>query len=198
MSGEYDPRDDWGPEERLTGYYEMVFDEYNKLPEIIQNYFNLSVSIIVLDNKTSLDILIAYVFMKVEQAQRMILYAAIVKKYKVDKDLARKALDDFRMTRPEFLEFYKTLAGKPVNKETIELGKEAEGVRDNILHGRKVKDVDKGNAILDIFEYSRLLNEQANKDFGFQPFGDMRGFKGKIQSHDKETSKWILMGMKLL
>ena len=198
MSGDPDPRDDLGPEYWLTGYYEMVFDEYKKLPEIIQNYFNLSVSIIVIDNKTSLDILIAYVFMKVEQAQRMILYAALVKKYKVDKDLARKALDNFRMTRPEFLEFYKTLAGKPVNKETIELGKEAEGVRDNILHGRKVKDVDKGNAILDIFEYSRLLNEQANKDFGFQPFGDMTGFKGNIKSHDKETSKWILMGMKLL
>ncbi len=200
MSGEYDPRDDWGPEERLSGDYAMVRDSYESLPDIIQKHFHLSIPIIVVDydNKYGLDILIPYLFMKVEQAQRMTLYAALVKKYKIDKDLANTALDSLHMTREKFRELYKILAGNPINTKTIEFAKEAEEFRDNILHGKKVKEEDKAYAACAIFRYSVLFNEQVNKDFGFQPFGNMTGFKGNAQSHDKITSKWMLMGMKLL
>ncbi|MCA8834222.1 MAG: hypothetical protein K8953_03965 [Proteobacteria bacterium] len=200
MSGDPDPRDDWGPEEWLTGNYAMVRDSYESLPDIIQKHFHLSIPIIVVDydNKYGLDVLIPYLFMKVEQAQRMTLYAALVKKYKIDKDLASTALDDLYMTRKKFLELYETLAGNPIKTETIEFAKEAEEFRDNILHGKTVEEEDKAYAACAIFRYSILFNEQVNKDFGFQPFGSMRGFKGNAQSHDKTTSKWMLMGMKLL
>ena len=198
MSGDPDPRDDWGPEEHLTGYYAMVYNYYKSLPDIIQKHFDLSVIIIVIDDKNSLDVLIPYLFMKVEQAQRMILYAAMVKKYKIDKDLASGALDNLRIKRKDFRELYEILAGKPIDAETIEYAKDAEKFRDNILHGKTVKTEDKGRAACNIFTYSVLLNEQVDKDFGFEPFGNMTGFKGKVQSHDKTTSRWMLIGMGLL
>ncbi len=52
----------------------MKRDSYESLPDIIQKHFHLSIPIIVVDydNKYGLDVLIPYLFMKVEQAQRMI------------------------------------------------------------------------------------------------------------------------------
>ena len=163
--------DNLGAEDYLTGDYYMVYSDYNSLPDTIKNYFNLSTALIVIPDKDALDILVPYLFVKVEQAQRQILYVAVVKKYKMNKDLARTAVDNLRVERKKFRKLYKTLAGNPINTETIEFSKEAEKFRDDILHGKMVKDADKGHAACSIFSYSVLLNEQALVDFGFEPFG---------------------------
>ncbi len=185
-------------EDFLCSDCDMVRRKYLSLPDIIQKHFILSIEIIVIDHKNALDILIPYLFMKVEQVQRLILYAAMVKKYKIDKDLASTALDNLHMTREKFRELYEILAGNPIDAKTIKYSKEAEKFRDNILHGKDVKTEDSAYAACDIFSYSVLLNEQVDKDFGFEPFGDMRGFKGNVQPHDKIASKWMLIGMGLL
>ena len=180
----------------MARLYKNLSKKYNKLPDPMRTYFGLESSIF--DNVHSWDMLIAFLFMKVERVQHRILYCAVVKKYKVDEKLAEKALNDFHMTRHKFLELYKTLAGKKIGKKIVDFGEKAEKIRGKILHGKNVNETDKKMAISCILEYVKLLNEKVYKDFEFRPFGDMTGFKGNVKSHDKETSKWMLMGMGLL
>ena len=179
--------------------YTQVLNKYKEAPESVQWYFGsfpaLVPALMIIDKKHYWDMIIAYLFMRIEQAQHKTLYSAMVKIYKVDKDLADKALDDFYMTRPKFLKLYKTLAEKPINRKVFKAGRSAEKIRDKIMHGKKVDEVDKRNAVVAIFKYAKLFNKQTKIDFGFEPFGRMKGFNGRGGSHDRVTSEWMLKGM---
>ena len=185
----------------------QVKNKYNDLPKPIRDYFKGFSDIIDIKDDIALDILIAYLFMRVEQAHLMTLYAGLLKKYKIDRKTAVKALDNLRILRKEFLKFYETLAKKPLEAEVIRKINIAEETRDKIMHGRslvhgqgisdseKVAPPEKRKAIAAILDYAIIYNKQTERDFGFQPFGGMPGFKGNTQPFDKETSRWVLIGM---
>ncbi len=169
-------------------------EKYRELPDTVKDYFVKTQPLI---NDESWDILIAYLFMQVEKAQYSIVYCAMVKKHKVDKIIARNILSNFHMKREIFPRLYKILGGNEINAETLQFSKDAERVRDKILHGndKGVVDNHKKKAILSILEYSKLLNDLANTDFGFKPFGDLTGFNGRGRTYKSETSRWIIMGI---
>ncbi len=147
-------------------------------------------------NQHALSMLIVYLFMRIEQAQRMILFAVIIGKYKVDSELADEIIDDLYMSRKDFRRLYKTMAGVPIHKKTLEQGKIAENVRDKVLHGKNAfKKGEQKEGIIASFNYANLLNEQIYKNFKLRPFGNMEEFEAPKESHDKITSEWILIGM---
>ncbi len=188
----------------------QVKKKYGKLSKPMQDYFKGFSDIIAIKDDIALDILIAYLFMRVEQAHLMTLYAGLLKKYKIDKKIAVKVLDNLRISRSEFIEFYETLAKKPLEAEVTKKIQMAEETRDKIMHGRslvhgqgisdadKVATPEKRRAIAAILDYAIIYNKQTKRDFGFQPFGGMKGFKGNAQPFDKETSRWVLTGMGFL
>jgi hypothetical protein len=144
------------------------------------------------------DVSISYLFAQTELAQNMTIYGAVVKLHRVNSTIAKSAVDNHRMTRPQFRELYKITMGRDLSEEAIAKAKDAEKIRDRILHGKTVSDSDKRKAVVSILEYANLLNQQVFEDAGFRPFGSMQGFKGRATSLDKSTSKWVLTGMGLI
>ncbi len=186
--------------------YRQVEKKYNELANDDMKWFFSSFNTLIPKPKRSKitwDITIAYLFMKIEQAQRMALYAALVKEYKVDKELAVKFLDNLPLRRDDFLKIYEILMKEKLCNRTIEIGKNAAKVRDKIMHGKglvhgrgilfgeKVKTHEKRDAVVFVFEYAKLFNEQTQGIFGFEPFGRMQGFAGGTitEGWDKSIEK---------
>lgn len=144
------------------------------------------------------DVSISYLFAQTELAQNMTVYGGVVKLHRVNSTIAKSTVDNHHMTRTRFRELYKITMGKDISEEAITKAKDAEKIRDRILHGKIVSDSDKRKAVISILEYANLLNEQVFEDAGFRPFGSMQGFKGRATSLDKSTSKWVLTGMGLI
>jgi hypothetical protein len=144
------------------------------------------------------EVSISYLFAQTELAQNMTVYGTVVKLHRVDSSVAKSTVDSHHMTRNRFRELYKIITNTEISAEAITSVKDAEKIRDRILHGKNVSDSDKRKSVVSILEYARLLNEQVFEDAGFRPFGSMQGYKGRAISLDKSTSKWVLTGIGLI
>jgi len=113
--------------------YRGVIAKFKRSPEEVQWYFG--------DLEKLLDfqwhVSIGYIFCRIEYAHRMTLYCGVVKKYRVNAELAWKAVNNHHLTRVDFQAFFKTIFGKSIpNNVTSELNY-AEKVRDKIMHGQQ-------------------------------------------------------------
>lgn len=169
----------------VVGYYNNCSNEVKKyfeyLSTLIQNY--------------PLDVTISYLFSRIELAHNMTIYCAAVKLHKVDWELAWEAINKQYITRKSFEDFCNAILGKNIKKDTITKIREAEEIRDRIMHGKTVTEKYKRKAIIDILNYAENFNSEVNTIAGFKPFGSLRGFKGRVKSLDRSTSRWILKGM---
>jgi len=148
--------------------------------------------------KCSWDIVIAYMFSRVERAHVMSLYCGLVKLHGVHKDLVWTAISNMDITRKNFPELYKTVYGRALSKELTQKMEHAIKARDEIIHGkeRNVDEDEKLQAVMDILKYSELFNAQVSKLAGFTPFGNLTRFwEGREIQQTKEASRWILKGM---
>lgn len=173
-----------------------ILAKFRAYPMEFQNYFGEFERLV--EAKFSWDVVISYLFAKVETAQTALIHAAVVKIHKVDTRVARGAIDRFHMTRETFRAIYRTVLDKPIEPAIVSYAKSAEKIRDKILHGKKVNEADKRQAVIDVLDYASHLNEQTYTDGGFRPFGSLQGFKGRAKPLDKNISRWVLMGMGLI
>lgn len=162
-------------------------------PAEIKDYFSELEGL--LEGGFSLDVVLAYVFARVERAHVNSLYCGIVKFHQVDSGLARRAVRQFHLTRDGFREKFSTIYGRPIPDETVKLLVVAEGVRDSVLHGKGGTPEQKRNAVAHVIKYACLLNEYCASLNGPRPFGKLKGFKGAAQCLSKGTSRWVLLGM---
>jgi hypothetical protein len=166
---------------------------YGKAPTEIQGYFWELPKL--LEHSFSLDVLLAYMFSRVEFAHVNCLYCGVVKLHKVDAGLARRAVQQTHMTRDGFREKFLIVYGKEIVASASGLLARAEAIRDMVLHGKGASDEQKRNAIAHVIEYAKELNGHVLGLGGPAPFGDLRGFAGAAQRHSTTTSRWILKGM---
>jgi len=171
-----------------------ILKRYNALPGEIKTYF---VHFPKLAQEFPWDVSISYMFSLIELAHNMTIYCGVVKLHRVNNSLARAAVNNHHMTRDGFRDLYKTIFGKPIKTPLTEKLVEAEKTRDFILHGKNVSEEKKRKAIVDILEYAVEFNNAVNEIAGFKPFGSLQGFKGRAESLDKSTSRWILKGVGL-
>jgi len=96
-----------------------IKNKFRRAPGEIQFYFRYLMELVDLigKRKCSWDIVIAYLFSRVERAHVMSLYCGVVKLHGVDKDLAWSAINDMDITRKNFPDFYKTVYGRELGKE---------------------------------------------------------------------------------
>jgi hypothetical protein len=142
------------------------------------------------------DVVIAYLFSRVELAQNMTIYCGCVKCHRVNADLAWTAVNNQHLTRDGFKELFKSIFGKKIPRDIVSKLNHAENTRDKILHGKSVPEADKRKAVLDLIHYAESFNKKMQEIAGFRPFGSLKGFKGRGQSLDKSTSRWVLKGMR--
>ena len=176
----------------VPGSWRGMVGEYNKLPEDVKQYFEYFPQ---LTEEFPWDVVIAYLFSRVELAQNMTIYCGVVKCHKVDSDIAKKAVNNQHMTRQGFKDLYKSIFGHAIPKTIAGNIDHAENIRDKILHGKSVTEADKRKAVYDLLIYAKNFNDKLQSIAGFRPFGSLQGFKGRGQSLDKSTSRWVVKGM---
>src|SRR6185295_12332447 len=82
------------------------------------------------------EVSLSYVFGRIEIAHRMALYCGAVKRHRAERTLARHAIQSHHMTRDDFQNLFENVHGKAIPKAIAKKLKEAESVRDKVMHGK--------------------------------------------------------------
>lgn len=151
----------------------------------------------LVESDFSLQVVLAYVFLRLEQGQHIALYCGARRLHKTDGELTWRALDSQHMLRDAFHKYFEAIYGAALPQDVRDIITPAEKIRDRLMHG---KDFDGGElrvAISRTLQYADHVNRFLDgRNVGFRPFcGDLRGFVGRLESMDKATSRWILKGM---
>ncbi|MHB8174035.1 MAG: hypothetical protein ACYDFU_06200 [Nitrospirota bacterium] len=167
---------------------------YNGLSNEVKHYFN--------DFDKLLDfnpeIVLAYVFFRIEKGQRTTLYCAARKLHKAESTLTWAALNSHHMTRSEFKKLFEVIFGYKIDGKILDLLDPSEKARDKLMHGANVSQRELVGGIAHALQYAEEMNAFINQKAGFKPFNSsLRGFVGRLQSLDKPTTRWILKGMGL-
>ncbi len=152
----------------------------------------------LIESSFGLNIAVAYVFFRIEQAQRGTLYCGARKLHRTESELTWKAIDLHELTRKDFQQFFKTIYGFPVSTEANKNLEDAQVVRDSLMHGRQQDEPELREAICKVMHYAKEMNEwiAVGNGLGFKPFsGDLRGIVGRLEPLDRSTTRWILKGM---
>ncbi|MDU7463082.1 hypothetical protein [Haemophilus haemolyticus] len=173
--------------------YKGILTKYQALPENIQKYFGHIPKLI--NDDYEYEIVIAYLFLKIEEGQNRLLYGGSVKCLGAEAEVATSIINYHHLKRNDFGKIYNNIFGCPLPENISKQLKKAENTRDRVVHGKKVKDDDLRDAIIDCFEYARLMNQEIATIAGFTPFGDMRGFKGRAESLNKNVTRILLKGV---
>jgi hypothetical protein len=168
---------------------------FDGLTPDIQAYFNEFRELIA--SNFSLEIVLAYVFFRLEQGQHMALFCGARKLHRLDGELTWKAIDSQHMIRDAFHKYFETIYGAALPKDVRDIVQPAEAIRDRLMHGKGTEPAQLREAISRVLQYAEQINVFLDqRRVGFHPFcGDLRGFVGRLESMDKATSRWVLKGM---
>lgn len=169
-----------------------VLRHFDAAPQDVRKYFEHLPKLV---GEYPWEVAIAYLFVRVERAQNRALYGGVVKLHRAHGEVAASMIEGLHIKRDSFLKHYGTIFGQPLPAGTISKLKFAEKVRDKTVHGKYVSDPDFRQAIVDVVDYAVSLNSHVQTISGFQPFGDMRGFKGAGQALEEVTTRWLLKGL---
>ncbi len=158
-----------------------------------------------------LNVIIFYVCMRIERAQRITLYYDMIKRYKIDEEVAEEAIKDLRLYGKKFNEKYQKLTQTPISAETLKLRDDTQKVRGAVIHGDDINvaavetqtDADKEaaikekeDAIASLLEYAVKLNSEVLDISGFQPFTDLSDLASRITTDDCKKSVAKLVCLK--
>ena len=125
----------------------------------------------------------------------MTLYCGVVKLHQAHKDVVSNVVQKQHLTRANFALLFETIIGKRIDSKVVVKIKDAEKIRDKVVHGKRVSDADMRMAVTRVIEYAESFNNFVKGTAGFKPFDDLRGFKGAAKSLPKETTRWLLKGL---
>ena len=166
---------------------------FAQAPIGVQKVFN---DLPKLTDNMSLTVPLAYLFARVEAVHVLTLYCGLVKLHKTNADMTWNILQHQHITRKNFQDFFANIIGKSLNNQTRKLLEKAEKVRDKVIHGKRVNDAEKRDALAWLLDYAKAFDSEVFRVAKFHPFGgDLRGFKGAGKSFPKRTTRWILKGM---
>lgn len=163
--------------------------------EDIRAYFSEFRALV--DSDLSLDVLLAYVFFRLEQGQRMTLYCGARKLHKTEYQLTWNAIESQHLTREAFQKCFESIYAVPIPPAVLAIIAPAEKIRDRLMHGKDLDDAGLREAISRVLHFADAINHFLDdQNVGFRPFvGDLRGFIGRLSSLEKSTSRLILKGM---
>ena len=166
---------------------------YKARPQEVQIHFEYVPRLL---NDFPMEVCLAYVFSRLEYGQNMALYYGTVKLYNVDSQIAKEIVGAQHLTRDKFVQFYREIFKIRVPEKALSHLKEAEKVRDAIMHGKKASQKELRNAIAHVLEYAEIVNEQLCEKCALKPFGYLKGVLGGLKNYlDKPTSRYVLKGI---
>lgn len=176
----------------VASSYKGVLKRYESASERVQSYFDQLPKLV---NDHHYEVPLAYLLLRTEMAHNRALYCGVVRLHRADTAVANKVVNHHRTTRESFLLLYRNVFGHQAAAETVAKIKHAEDVRDRVIHGKRVSSRDMRRALVDVIDYAEALNSDIREIAGFEPFGDLRGFKGRAEPLDTSTTRWLLKGL---
>jgi len=176
----------------MTKSYKGVIKHFQTASERIQKYFPDFVALV---EGYDWEVSVSYVFSRIEQAKRMTIYCGITKLHWAESSLTWKLVSEDHLSRARFYELFKIVFGKKIPDTIRDNLEAAEDVRDKIAHGMSWNASDARVALTKVVDFATEFNTFVNNEAGFQPFGDLRGYKGRKEPLTKATTRWILRGM---
>ncbi len=151
-------------------------------------------------NRHILNIIIFYICMRIERAQRMTLRCDAIKRHNVNVKIAEETFYDTELRREAFFARYRRLTKQSISDETKAIIESTRLLRNSIIHGddKEVTPKEKETAIYSLLKYADSLNKEVSKISGFKPFGDLTGFAGsrKAPANDAD-SKTTLRSLRI-
>jgi hypothetical protein len=172
--------------------YKALLWKFDSCPKELRDYFGQFSSLI---KNHQYQVCLAYLFLRIELAHNRTLYCGVVKLHRADSVLAQSVMDSQHLTRDGFLEIYERVFGGKLPATISGKLKQAVKVRDRVVHGKSVNDAQMREAMYDVLEYAISVNDHLQKEAGYKPFGDLRGFKGRGTPLEKSTTRWLLKGL---
>jgi hypothetical protein len=177
----------------MASSYKTVINCFKEASENVRWHFEELPDLLI--DGYSYEVSLAYLFLRTERAQNSALYCGAVKLHRANTDITSRAINAQYLSRTEFLKLYENVFAKALPNVIRDKIKFAEKIRDRVVHGKKVSDNDMRVAHVDVLEYAEAMNVEIYEVAGFQPFGNLRGFKGRARSLDEKTSRWLLKGL---
>lgn len=172
-----------------------ILTKFDKLRPDTKDFFKIVPQL--LNDKYEAYIILASVFSLIEKGQNEALYLGITKIHKANINLTRDKISKIHIIRKNYLKFFKNVFSQDIPDEILKPIKSAKTVRDNIIHGKKVKKADVLGAVWNALEYANRMNEflgdrKNNKIF---PYGKNKGGRGKVKSLPQNTTVLLLNGI---
>jgi len=176
------PRDWRGVRNRYQSSPDRVRSYFSEIPSLLENY--------------SWEVSIAYAFLRLEQAHNYCLYAGVRRLHRAEATVASRFVDKHHLTRKGFQRLFKNVFGEALPAILVELIKDAEKVRDKVIHGKSSTASDHRKALISLLEYAIGLNKYIMDRAGFSPFvTDRRGLTGRGEALDRSTTSWLMRGL---
>lgn len=168
---------------------------FDRVDADVQEFFDEFRGLV--ESNFSLEVVLAYVFLRLEQGQHTALYCGARKLHKTDGEMTWRALDSQHMIRDGFHKYFEAVFGAGLPQDIRDIITPAEKIRDRLMHGKGLDPAELREAIARTLQYAVAINNFLDsRKVGFKPFcGDLRGFVGRLESMDKATSRWVLKGM---
>lgn len=179
----------------IPANYKQVKLLYEGLSPTLKRYLEHYPKLVTAD--LPFEIVMAYLFQRLERAHRRALYGGIIKKHSANAELTNRIISRAHLTRAEFDSLYERVFGVAIPVFAQARREEAEGIRDKSMHGGEVDDPPLRKAIRDILEYFEAFNAHVLRMGGFEPCGDMRGITGAAEKLNNETTRLVLKGLEL-
>jgi hypothetical protein len=109
--------------------------------------------------------------------------------------MARRIIQNQHLTRERFKELFEALFGQPLKPSIAARIKDAEAVRDKVMHGSEPTEPMMRQAVVDVLDYARDYNAFVKSLAAFPPFGDLRGFHGRGGRLTPATTRLVLKGL---
>lgn len=175
--------------------YKGLQKKFANLPASTKNYLgNMEW---LLENSSKYHIALAYAFMKIEEGHHRALKCGLVRLHECDSSKVDEALSKQHFTRSYFRSVFKNVLGKTVPDDAQMLLMNAESVRDRLIHGKGVSAPDLRTGLSAALDYVAALGGFVEERTGKNPFGDLRGLKGRKELLDPTTSYWVMKGVGL-
>jgi hypothetical protein len=172
--------------------YKQVIKRFNESPEEIRQYFP------ALDRLVAgfdWEVSVGYVFSRIEHAKRMTIYCGLVKLWDAEKDKAWEFATTDYLTRKRFLALFEAVFDAPIPQKIIQKLKDAETVRDRLMHGHAWEQSEVRKALALVLDFATEFNDFVEATGGFRPFGKLQGFKGAGQAVSARVTEVLLLGM---
>ena len=170
---------------RLSTIDADLLFHFNHLPDIVEKLGSLP------------DVALAYCFSALEFGHRRILYAGLMRKYRLNSELSWNAVIGHDIKRGDYPQIYASIFGNPIPTSTLSIIKPAEKIRDKMIHGKGPSTKQIWGAVITCLEYADAFNQETRTTEGFAGFGRMQGItgaKGK-PTLPKDVSKLALTGL---